>query len=101
MKLKIESKEDKPLVDRYELKVKIEEVEATPSNDYIKKEIAKSTGKPEDMIVVKKILQEFGKKTAEALVYVYNSVESLKKFEPKKKEKKAQAGAPPAPEKKE
>ena len=96
MKLKIEAREDKPLVDRYELKVKIDDVATTPSNDYVKKEIAKSMEKPEDVIVVKKILQEFGKKKAEALVYVYNSAESLKKFEPKKKEKKAAAGAAPA-----
>lgn len=90
MKLKIETNEDKPVVDRCELRVKIEDVAATPSNEYVKKEIAKIINKPEDLIVVKKILQKFGKKEAEAIVFVYNSLESLKKFEPKKKEKTAE-----------
>lgn len=89
MKIKIETREDKPAVDRYELRVKIEDVIATPSNDYVKKEIAKTMNKPEDVVVVKKIIQNFGKKEAEAIVFVYNSHESLKKFEPKKKEKTA------------
>ncbi|MCX8194220.1 MAG: hypothetical protein N3G19_02545 [Candidatus Pacearchaeota archaeon] len=94
MKLKIKAREDKPAVDRYELLVKIEDVVATPSNDYIKKEIAKEMNKSEDVVVVKRISQKFGKREAEALVFVYNSLDSLKKFEPKKKEKKSAAEAP-------
>lgn len=94
MKLKIKAREDKPAVERYELRVKIEDVATTPSNDYVKKAIAKAINKPEEVIVVKKILQEFGKREAEALVFVYNSIESLKKFEPKKKEKKIQEAKP-------
>ncbi|MEM4152733.1 MAG: hypothetical protein QXK80_01265 [Candidatus Pacearchaeota archaeon] len=87
MKLKIENQEEKPLVERRELLVKIEDIAATPSNEYVKKEIAKIINAPEDLIVVKKILQKFGKREAEAIVFIYNSPESLKKFEPKKKEK--------------
>ena len=97
MKLKIESREDKPLVDRYELKVKIDDVEVTPSNDYVKKEISKLMGKAEEVVIVKRILQEYGEKEAEALVYVYESPEALKKFEAKKKEKKEAAGTGAAP----
>lgn len=94
MKLKIWAREDKPAVDRYELRVKIEDVVATPSKDYVKKEIAKIMNTSEEVIVVKKILQEFGRNEAEALVFIYNSPDSLKKFEPKKKGTKVQEAKP-------
>ncbi len=93
MKFKIEKKDDKPLVERYELYVKIEDTTATPSNEYVRQEVSKATNKSPDLIVVKKVLQAYGKKDVHAIVYVYESAEALKKFEPKKKEKKGEAQA--------
>ncbi|MGB9707740.1 MAG: hypothetical protein ACPLXC_00175 [Candidatus Pacearchaeota archaeon] len=94
MKFKIEKKEDNPLMERYELYVKIEDTGPTPSNEYVKQEVSKATNKSSDLIVMKKVLQAYGKKEANAWVYVYESPEALKKFEHAKKEKKAVAGAP-------
>lgn len=94
MKVHIEKKEYKPLVERDEFIVKIEEINSTPSKANIKEDIAKLTNKPQEDIVVKKIYQAFGKKEAYALAYVYHSQEALKKFEPRKKEKKAQTEVP-------
>lgn len=95
MKVHIEKKEHKPLVERDELIVKLEGTAATPSNANLKEELAKLTNKPQEDIVVKKIYQAYGKKDVHALAYIYNSADSLKKFEPRKKEKEAQAAAKP------
>lgn len=93
MKIKIEKKEEKPLVEREEIFLKIIDAAITPSKDQVREELAKLIGKPKEEIVVKKISQKFGEQDKFAIVYVYNSEEALKKFEPKKKEKKAEAQA--------
>lgn len=96
MRVHVEKKEHKPLVEREELHVRIENTDGTISNAQLREEIAKYANKPSEVVVVKKILQAYGKREANALVYVYSSPETLKKFEPTKKEKKAVAGATPA-----
>lgn len=100
MKVHIEKKEHKPLVERDELILKLEGTDATPSNVHLREEISKLTNKSQDDIVVKKIYQAYGKKEAHALAFVYHSQDALKKFEPRKKEKKAAAGAPAKTEEK-
>ena len=96
MKVHVEKKEHKPLVESEELHVRIENTDGTMSNAQLKEEIAKHAGKSPEVVVVKKILQAYGKREANALAYIYSSPEALKKFEPAKKEKKAVAGAAPA-----
>ncbi len=100
MKVHVNKKEYKPLVEREEFQVRIENTDGTMSNAQLKEEIAKHANKSQEVVVVKKILQAYGKREANALAYVYNSPEALKRFEPKKKEKKAVAGAPAKSEEK-
>jgi ribosomal protein S24E len=95
MELKIENKEEKKLVERLEIRAKATGFQATPSNAQIKEELAKQLGKPAELIIIKSIYQKFGSLEASILAYVYNSPESLKKFETRKKEKKT-PGAPAA-----
>jgi len=92
MELKIEKQEEKKLVERLEIRAKATAFQATPSNAQVQEELAKQLGKPAELIVLKHIYQEFGSSEADILAYVYNTPESLKKFEPKKRGKTA--GAP-------
>ena len=94
MKAKIISKKEKKLVERTECEVILEDFDATPSGAAIAEEVAKLLNKPKEAIVTKNVSQGFGSSEAKALVYVYDSAESLKKFEPKKKSKE---GAAPKP----
>ena len=94
MKITIESKKEKPLVERTECDVKMEEFKSTPSNAQIQEEVSKLLNKPKEAVVTKRISQGFGKNEAKALVYVYDSESSLNKFEPKKKVKGAAAPKP-------
>lgn len=88
MHFKIIKQESKPMVEHDEMLIKIEETNATPSKVQVQEETSKLINKPKELVVVKKISQAFGEQEAIALVYVYNSLDALKKFEPKKKEKK-------------
>lgn len=92
MEVKIEKQEEKKLVERIEIRAKATGFQATPSNAQVQEELAKQISKPAELIVIKHIYQGFGSLAADILAYAYNSPESLKKFETKKKEKKT-AGA--------
>jgi len=94
MKTAIESKKEKKLVERTECNVILEDFKATPSNVQIQEEVAKIMNKPKELIVTKKVSQGFGLNEAKALVYVYDSEASFKKFEPKKKVKGEAAPKP-------
>ncbi|MCL6500566.1 MAG: hypothetical protein K6T16_00845 [Candidatus Pacearchaeota archaeon] len=88
MDFKIEKQESKPLVEREEILIRVTETDATPSNIQMQEAIAKLTNTPKERIVIKKIAPSFGMREALVSAYVYKSEEALKKFEPKKKEKK-------------
>jgi len=60
----------------------------------VKEEVSKLLSKAIELVVVKKIHQKYGTDECIAFIYVYNNIDSLKKFETinkksrKKKEKK-------------
>jgi ribosomal protein S24E len=86
--LSIEKKESKPLLEREEIYA-IVKSKVTPSLTSVQEEIANKLEKKKELVVVKNVYQRFGKQEASVVAYVYDSEEALKKFEPKKKEKKA------------
>ncbi len=88
MDFKIEKQENKPLVDRIEITLKITKIEATPSNVQVQEALAKLTNKNKDLIVVKHINQKFGMDECVVFAYIYTNPESLKKFETKNKKSK-------------
>lgn len=94
MDARIISKKEKKLVERTEYNVILDDLEATPSGAQVQEKVAKLLDRPKDTIVTKNVSQGFGSGEAKALVYAYDSAESLKKFEPKKKSKE---GAAPKP----
>jgi len=89
MDIEIKKQTPKLLLSREEFIATVEG-KTTPSNILVKEEIAKKLGKSADLIVIKKIHQEYGRGECEIFFYVYSSIEALKNFE-KVKVKKAAA----------
>ncbi|MDP2908080.1 MAG: hypothetical protein Q8O03_09190, partial [Nanoarchaeota archaeon] len=61
----------------------------TPSKEDVRKTIASLQKVKEELVVVKHVYPSFGKGKAETIVYVYNTLQDLKNYEPKVKGKKA------------
>jgi small subunit ribosomal protein S24e len=84
MDLKIISRENNQLLNREEIIVLIDHKnEPTPKRDDIREKISAMIGKNKNLIVVEKILTEFGKQKSKAFVNVYQNEEDMKKLEPK------------------
>ena len=82
MDLKIISRENNQLLNREEIIVLIDHKnEVTPKRDDIKEKVSAMIGKDKNLIVVEKILTEFGKQRSKAFVNVYQNEEDMKKLE--------------------
>lgn len=92
MELKEIKKKDNVFFDRKEIDFSVNE-EITPSNAQIRAEIAKKLGVSEEVVVIKRIEQQYGQHEAIAHAFVYNKEDSRKNYE-KVKVKKQKAGAP-------
>lgn len=90
MELKIKTQVPKQFLGRKELVLE-GHAETTPSKAQLKEEIAKMASSPAEMVVIKKVRQQFGKKDFLVDSYVYDSEKSFKEFENTKK--KAVEGA--------
>jgi len=88
MKLDIKSDTNNTLIGRREVNVTLTFDQATPSNETLKKELAKKLGVKEELIIPRHIYTDFGKTSAEFEVYVYASEEAMKTYEPKTKKMK-------------
>ena len=91
MEIKISTKIEKQYLGRKEIVLK-GRAEITPSRVELKEEAAKLASAPAEMVVIKRVNQQFGKKDFEVEVYVYNDEKSMKEFE-KEKKKKADGAA--------
>jgi len=85
MEIKVLNQKKNPFLHREEFILELS-AESTPSFDELKKEF----GKGDEVTVIKRIENSFGKKIFKAEVFVYDSVESKNKVEviPKKIRKK-------------
>ncbi|MBU2522806.1 MAG: hypothetical protein KKE23_00765 [Nanoarchaeota archaeon] len=98
MEIKILTQIEKPYLGRKEIVLKGSSA-ITPSKIELKEEAAKLTSSPAEMVVIKKVNQQFGRKDFEVEVYVYSDEKSMKEFENTKKsgiseqEKKKAEGA--------
>ena len=89
MEIKILNEKDAELLNRKEYKIQLDyNKAATPSNDNVKKTIAENLKVNLDLVKVKQINQSFGIGKANVVCYVYNNIESYKKFEEIKKKVK-------------
>jgi ribosomal protein S24E len=80
------------LLKRKELKVAVES-ESNPSFPSSTKRIAEEFGASEDLIVIKGIRGQFGRKNFLIDAMIYDSVADKERIEPKKKEKVKVEGA--------
>ncbi|MAG20390.1 30S ribosomal protein S24e [archaeon] len=87
-------KTEKPLLGRTEITEELK-LDKTPSNEDIKKSLAKSEKVDESLIVIKKIDQKYGKDKVEVSANIYKDKESLELFEKIKKKAKKKTEAKP------
>jgi small subunit ribosomal protein S24e len=80
MEISIKKQKVNAFFERSELIVEAVD-SATPSYAAIKTEVAKKMKVGEELVVVKKVEQQFGRQEVLADVQVYNSPEALKKYE--------------------
>jgi len=94
-----EEKENK-LLHRKEVKGILTYEKETPAKEQLQLNLASHYGADKELVVIERIRNIFGARQASICLKVYETPESLKKYEkePKKKEAKA-AGAAPAEEK--
>jgi ribosomal protein S24E len=92
MDIKIISQDVKKLLSREEYIADVKDSK-TPSYENLRENLSKKLNKPAELIVIKRIKQQYGKHDVEAKFYIYNNAESLKKFENTKKSKEI-SGAP-------
>lgn len=72
------------LLERLEVDVRIEHVfGGTPSRAVLRKAIAKLYGVPEDVVIVKNIVGEYGIGSSRAHVHIYSDVGKMISVEPK------------------
>ena len=98
MLFKINERLEQPFLDRVRVVGEVVFEKATPSYAEVAKELAGQLKAPEDAVAIQHIYTSFGMTKAKVIANVYHSKDSLIKFEPKKKEKKAKPGAEAAPE---
>ncbi len=102
MELKITSQKEQNLLSRKEILADLSFDAAVPSRNELKKEIALKIGIPENLIIIRKIENDYGYKKAKVLAYAYEKEEDLKRIEsraalekgmPKQKKAAAKSGA--------
>lgn len=101
MKMELTGESRNLLYDRREITAAAVETEATPSRKQVAGELAKLLGVNQECIVIDRIEQRFGRKTAAVRARVYSSPEAAKRFEKAYKfarmqGKKKEGGAPAA-----
>jgi ribosomal protein S24E len=70
-----------PLLKRKEISFEAREFKGTPSRKELKEHIVKNAHVKEDLIVIGRLVQGFGKKTLTGTAHVYEDLTTLKKFE--------------------
>jgi ribosomal protein S24E len=84
MPLNIEITEEKrnPLIDRNELKIRIDHFGAsTPNRLEVKKKISAMQGSDEKLTIIKKLETHFGASYTQGKIYIYDTAEELQFFE--------------------
>jgi ribosomal protein S24E len=73
--------EKQAIIPRKEINLEVKFEHSTPKRLDLKKEIAKITKTKEELLILKKILTDYGNKTAKVTAYAYKDEETLKKIE--------------------
>jgi len=73
--------EKQSIVPRKEIILEVKFEKSTPKRLDLKKEIAKKTKNKEELLIIKKIITDYGRRTAKVTAYAYKDEETLKKIE--------------------
>ena len=83
MDVNVQHKEEKPLLHRTDVRVRVAYQGATPQRQSLRDSVASALKAPADHVVVRRITTEFGNQAALVEASVYKDVASLENFEPK------------------
>jgi small subunit ribosomal protein S24e len=81
MEIHITKDERKPLLKRREIIGRIGYEGKTPSRMDVRKELAKKLGAKEELLLVQKIMPEFGNRAAKLEVHIYDDEATMKAVE--------------------
>ena len=84
-KLDIAEEKENPLLNRKEYRVKITQEGSTPSRKEISDAVKGKIKANQELVIVDRVNQHYGKKQCTVYVKVYKSKEALEKIEPKYK----------------
>lgn len=82
MKVDIVNQKTNGLLDRKEIVFSVKGAKKTPSRIELKENLAASLNSKADLVSISKVQHIYGSDLVEGTANVYNSIESLKKFEP-------------------
>jgi small subunit ribosomal protein S24e len=82
LKVDVVSKNENKLMDRTEVRFKVDHVgEATPNRDAVRTALSSALGVAKDRVVVAEMESEYGKGASDGYAKVYGSVDAAKKRE--------------------
>jgi small subunit ribosomal protein S24e len=73
--------EKQATVPRREIMLEVTFEKSTPNRLDLKREIAKKTKEKEELLIIKKIITDYGKRCAKVTAYAYRDEDTLKKIE--------------------
>ena len=82
MKVENFNQEEQPLFSRVHYQFTINFENVTPSNDDVRKELAKKADTKEELVIINQIKTQNGYKEAKVDAYVYSDEKSLTKYNP-------------------
>jgi small subunit ribosomal protein S24e len=88
MDVNVQHKEEKPLLNRTDVRARVAYEGATPQRQSLRDSVAHALKAPADHVVVRRITTEFGKQAAIVEASIYKSVEALESFEPQHMKKR-------------
>jgi small subunit ribosomal protein S24e len=82
MELKIENERYNPVIERWELICRVTEQDAVPSRGEVVEKLAGMRGVDKELVIIRKIKPEFGKRESVVIANIYKNIEVLKEIEP-------------------
>ena len=83
MDVNVQHKEEKPLLHRTDVKVRVAYEGATPQRQALRDSVAHALKAPAEHLIIRRIETEFGKQAVLVAVSVYQDAASLEQFEPR------------------
>jgi small subunit ribosomal protein S24e len=87
MDIKIIYKKKAPLLSRTDYEIECTFDKSTPSKEEIKNKVAETLKSDKELVLIKKILNNFGERSVKIIAYVYNNKKDMLLIEPKLKKK--------------